>query len=155
MKKIIIAAIAGTTFMTLFSEIVSKLDGNEYNEAEILGKLLDRISPLDKDRAKIAGSIGHYGVGVVFAGLYNLYLSKSRSRPTIVNGFIFGALSGLAGAAVWHTTFKAHPNPPGVYLKNFYKQLIVAHAIFGVAASLTYSTKECSLGQSSAGSLSV
>ncbi|MDT3402161.1 hypothetical protein [Mucilaginibacter terrae] len=137
-KQVIIAGVTGTTLMTLFSEALSRVKGHNYNEAEILSELLNRVSPLNKQQSRVAGWIGHYGVGAMFATMYDVYLNKSNTKASIINGAIFGALSGLTGAAIWHTTFKAHPNPPGVDLKNYYKQLIVAHVIFGVAAAIIY-----------------
>lgn len=136
-KKVIAAALTSTSLMTLFSEAVSKVKGSNYNEAQILGELLNRITPLNKKQAQAAGWLGHYAVGVGFAAVYAAYLKENRRKPTLLNGAIYGALSGLAGAAIWHATFKAHPNPPGVDLKNYYKQLVLAHVVFGVAAAAT------------------
>lgn len=133
-KSIAAAAVTGTTFMTLFSEAVSKAKGSNYNEAKILGELLNRITPLNKQQAQIAGWVGHYAVGMAFAAVYAAYLEKTKAKPGLFNSIIYGALSGLAGAAIWHATFKAHPNPPGVDLKNYYKQLVLAHVVFGVVA---------------------
>jgi hypothetical protein len=136
-KSIVTAALTGTTVMTLFSEIVSKLKGSSYNEAQILGELLNRITPLSKKQAEIAGWVGHYAVGIAFAGVYAAYLEQTESKPTLLNSITYGALSGLAGAGIWHATFKAHPNPPGVDLKTYYKQLVLAHVIFGITAGAT------------------
>jgi hypothetical protein len=135
-KKVLVAGVTGTTFMTLFSDVVSKVKASNYNEAEILGELLNRITPLDKQQSRIAGYVGHYGMGQVFAAAYVAYLKKTNASPNLINGALYGALSGVAGAFIWHSTFKAHPNPPGVDLKNYYKQLVLAHVIFGVSAAL-------------------
>lgn len=136
-KSVVAAAVTGTTLMTLFSEAVSKVKGSNYNEALILGELLNRITPLHKKQAQVAGWAGHYVVGLAFAAVYAAYLEKTTRKPGLFNGIIYGALSGLAGAAIWHVTFKAHPNPPGVDLKNYYKQLVLAHMVFGAVASIT------------------
>jgi hypothetical protein len=136
-KQVAAAALTGTSLMTLFSEVISKLKGSNYNEAQILGELLNRITPLNKTQAQAAGWVGHYTVGVGFAAVYAAYLKATRRKPTLLNGLVYGALSGLAGAGIWHATFKAHPNPPGVDLKNYYKQLVLAHVVFGAVASLT------------------
>jgi hypothetical protein len=135
-KKVLVAGVTGTTFMTLFSDVVSKVKGSNYNEAEILGELLNRITSLDKQQSRIAGYVGHYGMGQVFAAAYVAYLKKTNTKPNLLNGALYGALSGVAGAFIWHSTFKAHPNPPCVDLKNYYKQLVLAHVIFGVSAAL-------------------
>ena len=136
-KSIVTAALTGTSVMTLFSEIVSNLKASNYNEAQILGVLLNRITPLNKKQAQIAGWVGHYAVGIAFAAVYAAYLNKAKRQPGILNSIAYGALSGLAGAAIWHATFKAHPNPPGVDLKTYYKQLVLAHVVFGITAGAT------------------
>jgi hypothetical protein len=136
-KQVTAAAVTGTTLMTLFSDVVSKVKGSEYNEAKILGELLNRITPLSKDQSRVAGWLGHYAVGIAFAAVYAAFLERNKRKPTLLNSIIYGALSGLAGAGIWHTTFKAHPNPPGVDLKNYYRQLVLAHVIFGITAGAT------------------
>jgi len=141
-KSVAAAAVTGTTLMTLFSEAVSNIKGSNYNEASILGQLLNRITPLNKKEALLAGWAGHYTVGLAFAAAYAAYLKKTNSNPTLLNGAVYGALSGLAGAGIWHATFKAHPNPPGVDLENYYKQLVLAHVVFGLAAALTLQKTE-------------
>ncbi len=86
--QILTAAITGTTFMTMFSEVVSKLDGHNYNEAKILGELIDRITPLDKKSSQAAGWVGHYGVGVLFAGGYDEFLNCTGVKPNLLNGAV-------------------------------------------------------------------
>jgi len=137
-SRMIAASLAGTTLMTAFSELMSKAKGSNYNEAEILGELLNRIIPLSKTQARLAGWVAHYGVGVVFAALYNLYLKQTNFKATSFSGSIYGFLSGVAGVGVWKGTFKMHPNPPGVDLKTYYPQLVIAHIIFGVVTASTY-----------------
>lgn len=139
-NKMIVASLAGTTLMTAFSELMSKVEGSNYNEAEILSELLNRITPLSKTQARLAGWIAHYGIGVVFAALYNLYLRQTQTKVNAGTGAVYGFLSGLAGVVVWKLTFKMHPKPPGVDLKTYYPQLVLAHVIFGVVVALTRKT---------------
>jgi hypothetical protein len=47
-------------------------------------------------------------------------------------GVVLGSASGFFGAEVWRQILKLHPNPPRVDFKNYYKQLIFAHVVFGV-----------------------
>ncbi|QJD96853.1 DUF2938 domain-containing protein [Mucilaginibacter robiniae] len=137
-SKIVAGSIVGTSFMTLFSHLVSEKSGKQFNEAEILSELLNRLTPLTKQQARWLGWSSHYLVGVIFATLYAQYLKKAGKHPTITNGAVFGALSGLGGAWVWKMVFKMHPNPPGVDLKNFYKQLVLAHVVFGSSVALVF-----------------
>jgi hypothetical protein len=137
--EIIAAGITGTTFMTLFSEVVSEMKGSNYNEAEIIGQLVNRITGLEKQQARAVGYAAHATVGVSFAAIYAAVLKSAKVRPNLFNGLVYGLSSGLAGVLIWHATFKAHPNPPGVNLKNYYKQLVLAHLIFGVFTALPLS----------------
>jgi hypothetical protein len=137
-NEMIVASLAGTTLMTGFSELMSEVKGSNYNEAEILGELLNRITPLRKTQARLAGWLAHYGVGVVFAAMYDLYLKQTNSKANVVNGSLYGFLSGLAGVGIWKATFKMHPNPPGVDLKTYYPQLVLAHVIFGLVTASAY-----------------
>ncbi len=132
------ASLAGTTLMTAFSELMSKAKGSNYNEAEILSELLNRITPLSKPQARLAGWIAHYGIGVVFAALYDLYLKQTQAKANAASGTVYGFLSGLAGVVVWKSTFKMHPNPPGVDLKTYYPQLVLAHIVFGFVTAVLY-----------------
>jgi len=137
-NEMIVASLAGTTVMTAFSELMSKAKNSNYNEAEILGELLNSITPLSKTQARLAGWITHYGIGVVFAALYDLYLKQTQAEANTGSGTVYGFLSGLAGVGVWKSTFKMHPNPPGVDLKTYYPQLVLAHIVFGLVTALTY-----------------
>ncbi|WP_295769456.1 hypothetical protein [uncultured Mucilaginibacter sp.] len=142
-KDILIASFTGTTVMTLFSETVSHLMDANYNEAEILAKLIKRVSKASKRQSTVAGWALHYLVGTSFAATYKALLEKGSLKPNLINGALFGGISGLGGAAIWHSTFKAHPNPPGVNLKNYYTQLVIAHVIFGVATTLVFQNIHC------------
>ncbi|OKS87630.1 hypothetical protein [Mucilaginibacter polytrichastri] len=137
-KKIFAAGTAGTAVMTLFSYAVTKAAKSNYLEPSILGQLLNRVTPLEKQTAMVTGWASHLGIGILFTGAYDKYLQLKKTRPTLANALLMGSLGGLTGIAIWQATFKAHPNPPGVNLKNFYKQLFIAHLIFGAAVALTY-----------------
>jgi hypothetical protein len=138
LKKILTAGTAGTAVMTVFSYAVTKAAKKNFVEPVILGQLLNRVTKLNKDTAMAAGWVSHLGVGVVFTAIYDKYLQLKKTRPTLANALLLGSLGGLTGITIWHATFKAHPNPPGVDLKNFYKQLFLAHLIFGAGVALTH-----------------
>ncbi|WCT11137.1 hypothetical protein [Mucilaginibacter jinjuensis] len=142
LKKIFTAATAGTTVMTLFSYAVTKAAKKNFIEPVILGQLLNRITTLDKDTAMAAGWASHLGVGVGFTAIYDKYLQLKKTRPTLANALLLGSVGGLSGILIWNTTFKAHPNPPGVDVKNFYKQLFLAHLIFAAGVALTYEAND-------------
>ena len=138
--KIIAAGITGTSAMTLFSYIISALKEKNFKEPELLSKLMFRIVPdMKKDESDIAGWNTHYLVGLAFAAVYAQLWSKTKMKPTPINGAILGGLSGLLAIAVWKLTFKAHPAPPKTDYKRYYGHLFVTHIIFGAFASMGYS----------------
>lgn len=139
--RITIAAIAGTTFMTSFSYVMAKIRKKQFKEPEILNELVSKagiitISPAKND---ITGWLLHYMVGFFFSTVYDRIWKKSAIKPNLFSGITFGAISGIFGIMIWNLTFKVHPNPPKVHLKEFYIQLFFAHLIFGYFAMKGYS----------------
>lgn len=133
-KKVVSSAIMGTTFMTAFSILVSRKADKQFREPVLLNRLLKRLSFKNEIEANsLPGWISHYAVGALFTTVYDQIWQ--RQRPTLSNSLVLGGVSGLLGIAVWDLTFRMHPNPPRVDNKNYYKQLFVAHLIFGVFAA--------------------
>jgi hypothetical protein len=140
-KKIISSAVTGTTFMTAFSILVSRKADKQFREPVLLNRLLKRLSYKNEiDANSLPGWISHYAVGTLFTTVYDQIWQ--RRRPTLSNSLALGGISGLIGIAVWDLTFRLHPNPPSVDHKNYYKQLFVAHLIFGVFAAAGYRLAE-------------
>lgn len=136
--KAFTANVVGTSLMTLFSHIVSDLEGQNYSEPNLLSKFLEHSpASLPKNVAKPAGWLGHYLVGAAFTGLYTLWLKQRKSSPSITNGLLLGVLSGVSGIAAWKTAFKLHPNPPKTPTPQFFIQLLAAHVVFGLAVDAT------------------
>jgi hypothetical protein len=137
--KILLSGFAGTTVMTGGSELMSLLLNENYREPEHLETLIARLAPgLSVHAKKIAGWGAHYAMGLVFAAVYVELWEAKKIKPTLKNGLILGALSGLLGLLIWKGTFKAHPLPPWLNYDHFYLQRIPAHIIFAVIATLAY-----------------
>jgi len=137
--KTIVTGVAGTSVMTLGSELMSLLSSENFREPEHLETLIGRLAPQLSDKAKqIAGWGAHYAMGMVFAAIYIDLWEKRKIKHNIKNGLILGALSGILGLLIWKGTFKAHPLPPWLNYDHFYLQRIPAHIIFAVAATITY-----------------
>lgn len=137
-SKLILSAAAGTTFMTLFSHLVAEIEDENFSEPLLLAKLLHSAVPaINKRTSKALGWTAHYAVGAAFAAPYQAYLSKNHKHPTVANSLIAGAAGGLAGIAMWKTTFKVHPLSPNLPYGKFYTQLFAAHLIFGLVTGAT------------------
>ena len=138
-SKVVSVGATATTFMTLYSYILSEIKDEHFREPEILGQLLRRLIPLIKKKyTRAAGWQAHYLVGILFAAVYIYLWSKKGITPTVKNGLLFGGISGLIAMGVWKSVMKMHPNPPLLHFKKFYMQLLPAHIVFGLAATLSY-----------------
>ncbi|GAB2692798.1 hypothetical protein GCM10027037_15280 [Mucilaginibacter koreensis] len=124
--------------MTLFSHVVSELNDENYSEPRLLSLLLQRAIPATPAKtAKPSGWLLHYATGTAFSAIYKQYLNKAGKKPNVSNGLAMGAISGVAGIAMWKSVFTAHPWPPKISHQRFFAQLFVAHLIFGVVTAET------------------
>lgn len=138
-KDVLTAGITGTTFMTLFSYLVSVAEEENFSEPERLGQLADRLLPkLSKEQCQALGWLGHYGVGLLFALVYVELWRRRWPRSSIKTNLIVGGISGLMAVAIWKTTFKMHPFPPALNYNKYYIQLVPAHVVFAVFAGIGY-----------------
>jgi hypothetical protein len=138
-KDVLTAGITGTTFMTLFSYLVSATEGENFSEPERLGQLADRLLPtLSKEQCQALGWLGHYGVGLLFSLVYVELWRRRWPKSSIKNNLIVGGISGIIAVAIWKTTFKLHPLPPALSFNKYYLQLIPAHVVFAVFAGIGY-----------------
>jgi len=141
--NIIIASIVGTSFMTLYSYIISKREKDQFVEPVLINELIDRSEVLpDIDNAEKAvhpaGWLGHYGIGVAFVLAYYILWRRSLTSPSIAKGLAIGAASGLVGIGSWKIMFAANDNPPQNDRYKYYRQLFIAHLIFTVFALYGY-----------------
>jgi hypothetical protein len=145
LSKIIIAAAVGTSFMTLYSYIISKREKDKFVEPELLNELIDRSETLPdvgEKKSHPAGWAAHYGMGVVFVLSYYILWRRSLTSPGIVKGLVIGAASGLIGIIGWKIMFAANDNPPQNNRYKYYRQLFFAHMVFSVFALYGYKLPE-------------
>jgi hypothetical protein len=138
-EQVLASGLTGTTFMTLFSYLVSIADGENFSEPERLGQLADRLTPkLNKQQSHALGWLGHYAVGLLFALVYVELWSRKKLKPDFYTCLWLGGLSGIFAVAIWKTTFKLHPLPPSLSFNKYYLQLVPAHLVFAVFAGIGY-----------------
>jgi hypothetical protein len=138
-REVLIAGISGTTFMTLFSYLVSELEGENFSEPERLGQLAKRLLPmLSKEGKQITGWAAHYLVGLLFALVYVELWSRKKIRSSIKRNLLLGGVSGIIAVGIWKTTFKMHPLPRALNFNKYYLQLVPAHVVFAVFAGIGY-----------------
>jgi hypothetical protein len=139
LQKILAAGLTGTSFMTLFSYVVSDIKNKNFREPELLGKLVYTLLPgTDKRFSQIVGWNLHYLVGFIFSLFYIKIWEETGLKPSLKSALLLGALSGVVGLAVWKLCFKAHPNPPKISFRRYYGHLIATHLVFGLFSMLGY-----------------
>ena len=129
--------------MTMFSYIISRKQREQFREPVLLSILIKRlISDKKYPKLNAHGWLVHYTVGTTFCTLYDYVWRRSNLNPTLANGAIIGALTGVVGITGWHLTFQLHPDPPKINLQKYYGHLLVAHVVFGMFAALGYRLPE-------------
>lgn len=124
--------------MTLFSYLVSLAEKKNFSEPEHLGTLMHRLVPgSSKKMTQAAGWGAHYAVGLLFVLAYQELWTSGKLKKSLSNGLILGVLSGALAVWVWKATLKSHPAPPWIDFTKFYIQLVPAHIVFAVCATLT------------------
>jgi hypothetical protein len=138
--NILLSATAGTTMMTLFSYLVSLVADKNFSEPEHLGTMIHQLLPgTSKKQSQVAGWGAHYAVGLLFVLVYRELWEGGKIKKNLRNSIILGALSGALAVGVWKATLKTHPAPPWIDFTNYYIQLVPAHIVFAVCATLTSS----------------
>ncbi|MEP7165971.1 MAG: hypothetical protein ABI741_14810 [Ferruginibacter sp.] len=135
---IILAALAGTTTFTAFSYLVSKKMDKDFEEPELLGKMVEVIPGMEEKEAAFTGWAIHYLTGIVFASSFKALISITGMKPTIRNGMIVGAASGLPAALAWDKALRSHPSPPRKPSMNYYMHLALGHVIFGATSFFVF-----------------
>lgn len=138
-RQILSAGVIGTTFMTLFSYLMSYKKRKNFKEPETLSDLAERLFPdVKRKYIEIACWNVHYAVGVFFAAIYAALWEQGKLKPGIKSALLLGAASGAFAILVWKSVFKVHPDPPPRDFKRYYGQLFTAHLIFGLTAYTGY-----------------
>lgn len=143
--KILLAAAVGTSFMTLYSYIISKREKDQFVEPVLLNELADTTDELpdvtDKETHPV-GWAAHYGMGLLFVLAYYFLWRNSLRSPGIIKGLLIGAASGLVGIIGWKIMFAANDNPPHNNRDKYYRQLFFAHIVFSFFAMYGYKLPE-------------
>jgi hypothetical protein len=128
-----------TNMMTAFTYVVSRVADENFSEPEHLATMIGRLAlGHTKKAGLIAGWGTHYTIGLLFAAVYIEFWETRQIRHSMKDGIILGALSGALAVLVWKTTFKIHPLPRWVDYTNYYLQLVPAHIVFAIFATITY-----------------
>lgn len=139
LAKILLAAVIGTSMMTLFSYYASNKWNSPFREPILLNKLIFRTSSYKSETFPVLpGWILHYTVGLAFAVIFHFIWTFTPVTPSILTGAILGLAAGFIGIFGWHLMLSLHPDPPFKNSRKFYPHLLVAHIIYGMGAVSGY-----------------
>jgi hypothetical protein len=137
--QILLATIAATSAMTLFSYAISASFRELYKEPVLLTFLLAQLK-IDvslKSKATLAWLL-HYFIGFIFVFIYHLLWVNNILQLSFLNALLLGAASGIIGIIGWMILFRLADYKPKIDFKGYYIQLFFAHIIFGLVAALFY-----------------
>lgn len=137
--QILIATIAATSAMTLFSYAVSASARELYKEPVLLTYVLSSlkvdVSPQTKT---FLAWLLHYLIGLFFVLSYHFLWAHDVIEISWRAGLVLGAASGIVGILGWIILFKIVDQKPNIDFKGYYVQLFFAHIIFGLVAFYVY-----------------
>ncbi|MEO6733498.1 MAG: hypothetical protein ABIN01_19905 [Ferruginibacter sp.] len=136
-SKILLAATAGTTAMTVYSYTLAEIKSENFKEPQLLAQLLSTIDrPLNRTSASITGWAIHYLVGLIFTLFYERMVKSAGENSIIKQGIMMGSVNGVIAMIGWQITRRIHPSPPQIAYKKFFGQLFIAHVVFGIVTTL-------------------
>jgi hypothetical protein len=139
LSQILIATIAATSAMTLFSYVVSASARELYKEPVLLTYILSslkiEVSPQTKT---FLAWLLHYIIGLFFVLVYHYLWVNNVVEMSWPAAFVLGALSGIVGILGWVLLFKIVPQKPNIDFKGYYVQLFFAHIVFAIVALIVY-----------------
>lgn len=129
------AGIAGTVGMTLIMYAYAALFRVNTKVIHILGIMMtgSASDPSHNNRKYLtAGTLGHFGVGIIFSWSYFLLWNWGIFSITLRDSIIIGLVSGAMAVIVWTGYFILHYNPPKINLTHYFIALLLAHVVFGM-----------------------
>lgn len=131
----VIPAVKATSAMTLFSKLIANSTHKNVKEPKLLGLLIGKLIPKKyRSAAILAGWCIHYGIGFSWVWIFRLIVRRRKKENIFTDALFLGAFSGLTGILFWKLFLKLHPDPPPVKDDLFYRQLFLAHLVFGIVA---------------------
>lgn len=136
-STVFLAAVVGTTLMTLFSKLCGLVFSKEFSEPKFLDAIL-RPSSTGTKTNNLLGWAVHYLIGVLFAWAIYIFIENFAATYSYWHGILLGGFLGLVGILGWTVLLKFIKKPPQLELPAFFIQLVFAHIVFGVGALLVF-----------------
>ena len=137
---ILIAGFLGTTVMTLFSYLYSKIRSRQFREPELLNVLINNTHILQSEVSKknAAGWVLHYLIGWIIVICFQAVWQFTSLPINFSSGLLLGFSAGILSVISWSIMFFLNPNPLNNKFNEYYIHLVFAHIIFGITVAAVY-----------------
>jgi hypothetical protein len=139
----ILAGLAGTFLMTVFTNMGGRLTGYNFHVPTILGsmvtgKVQPSGKPYESPRTLGWGYTLHYAIGIGFAFLYRRINAEQAYISNYFHALIFGAAAGMVAVFFWFCFLKLHPLAPRIKLNLYLIMIFLGHLIFALGMNGTF-----------------
>lgn len=131
----VLAGIVGTIGMTLVMYGYTLVFGKNTKVIHLLGTMVTGSAnkpDFDRWKANLVGTLGHFGVGIIFSWSYFLLWNWGVFSKNLGDSIFIGVISGIIAIFVWLGYFHLHSNPPKINLIHYSFALMIAHIVFGI-----------------------
>ena len=133
------AALIGTSLMTLFSYAISRWHNEVYAEPVLINIMLSVPDDRSKNVShKLAGWLLNYLIGFLIVLLFDCLWFTDIVSFSLGSTIVLGLSLGGVGVVSWRLMFFIAFYQPPVHQKVFYAQLFVAHFLFAIAVFMVY-----------------
>jgi len=132
----VLSGIVGTIAMTAVMYFYAGITKRFTKVIHILGCMLAGDNSLfyPTRNALTVGTVGHFGVGVLFSFAYFLLWNWGVFRINFSDSVLIGAASGVVAVIVWKSYLVLHLHPPKISQIHYFIALFLAHIIFGIVS---------------------
>jgi hypothetical protein len=141
----IIAGIAGTFLMTLFTDLAALVTKYNFHVPSILGTMVTMETKpsgnvSDSMVSKIWGYVLHYLIGIFYAMLYQNLIQAGIGYGGYTHALVFGIVIGSVAVTFWYSFLKLHPMAPVVRLPLYLVFIFLGHLLLAIAMNATFKT---------------
>lgn len=135
--RVLIAGIVGTVLMTTFSYIVSRVKSQQFREPRLLNMILRRSTyDMNPSNNSVLGWVVHFSIGVILMTLFYILHITFSFNISALSILVYGIAAGILSILSWHLMLVVSPTSPDFVLRDFYVQLLIAHVLFALGATV-------------------
>ena len=130
----VLSGLAGTVGMTAVMYLSAATTNQFTKVIHLLGSMISGESNYKSPgkNSLILGTLGHFGVGVIFSFTYFLLWNWGIFRINFQDSLLIGAGSGIVAIAVWKGYLTYYNEPIPISHMHYFIALFLAHIVFGI-----------------------